>query len=123
MTTGTRPGNTLAAQLFLFIVSRCVRKTWDLLVAAGLHQELEVPSVRTLDPLAQCDTKVSANDVEYSDDSLFNTWGPAGSVIQRTRVLVAIVADSFIPVGLKINVGPAETALLVTFRGPGSVVA
>jgi hypothetical protein len=75
MTTGTRPGNTLAAQLFLFIVSKSIRRTQELIQSEGLHKEFNVPSTRTLDPLAQCDAQVSANDVEYSDDSLFNAWG------------------------------------------------
>eukprot|EP00959_Pyramimonas_sp_CCMP1952_P356694 7469514-Pyramimonas_sp.AAC.1 len=123
MTTGTRPGNTLAAQLFLFIVPRCVRKTWDCIQEAGLHQELAIPNTRTLDPLAQCDAQVSANDVEHSDDSLFNAWGPAGEIVARKRALMAIVADSFTPAGLKINAGPTKSALMITFRGSGAVMA
>ena len=69
-----------------------------------------------------CGNIVKFNEVSYVDDCAFPVCSESSNIVTKAASVVSVVYNVFAMFGLKINLLPGKTEVVIGFNGPGSIV-
>ncbi len=119
---GSRPDDPFADLFFGFVMFQRLLLAYDQLDSAGLTDFIQWNDAHTIE--AEGDSQALAiRGPCWADDIALLKIGAADSIVDKIAATADIFINSFTPVGLKVKLGPAKSAVVARFAGPGSKLA
>ena len=116
--TGTRPGDSLADLLYGFLMVRFTKELHSRLVEAGHASVLRLDWVPGADLSHEADSFVQLTHASWVDDLVLLAEDPEPArMLQSASDLVAIAYRTAAQFGLKLNLQPDKTSVVLALRG------
>ena len=124
MRRGTGAGNPLADLLFLIAFAVVIRRLRKALKHAGLETSFSIQGARDFlgDVMDSHNDRVGIEDASYADDLVFLLVCQAADAFSSIQRAGAIVWQTYLECGFRVNFGPKKTAVLVRWRGSSARV-